>query len=296
MLHKVTQLIAALPRRDVPAAELAAGKHGGGTPARGGDPSAVRPAGQRGQPGTAPETAPAPAPAPLRTAPRSSAGLPWPLPASLLPTLPFLLKKPTNSQPCPVPSCSRWRDEVRGYSRPDSARVPCLGRTWHRPPSTAASLPHLNHVVVEVLGVSVDQVDLFGVHVAHRLFAQLICHHLVVGLVDIALLPDGRRVQKALRGAEGARREGRAQQRRGGQGRAGPGRSAQGGRAGEAAPCPAGSGMQAAGGPTRLFNRGLSPHPRRARRRLQLPPPGGPGPAALPQGGASGPSAGRALA
>lgn len=99
MLHKVTQLIAPLPRRDVPAAELAAGKHRGGTPAapaRCGEPSAVRPAGQRGQPGTEPE------PAPLRTAPGSSAGLPWPLPASLLPTLPFLSEK-TNKQSAPVP-------------------------------------------------------------------------------------------------------------------------------------------------------------------------------------------------
>lgn len=87
--------------------------------------------------------------------------------------------------------------------------------------------------------------------------------------------------------------------RQGGEGRAGPVRAAQEGGLREAAPGPAGSGIQAAERPSPGYltaAAGRTPHPRRARRRLPLPPPGGPGPAALPQGGASGPSAGWALA
>lgn len=163
-----------------------------------------------------------------------------------------------------------------------------------------ASAPHLNHVVVEVLGVSVDQVDLFGVHVVHRLFAELICHHLVVGLVDVALLPDGRRVQKALRGAEGARAGGESpvEAGRAGQGRAGPVRVAQEGGLGEAAPVPAGSGIQAAGRPSS----GYLTAARGAHHTPAVPGAGPapaarrPGPAALPPGGASGPWAERAMA
>lgn len=87
--------------------------------------------------------------------------------------------------------------------------------------------------------------------------------------------------------------------RQGGQGRTGPVPAAQEGGLLEGAPGPAGSGIQAAERPSPGYltaAAGRTPHPRRARRRLPLQPPGGPGPAALPQGGASGPSAGWALA
>lgn len=131
-----------------------------------------------------------------------------------------------------------------GGERPGLARSP-------RPPLPPA---HLDHVVVEVLGVPVDQVDLLGVHVVHRLLAQLVCHHLVVGLVDVALLPDGRRVQKALRrergesGREGeeGREEGRTQPGSGeGGGRERPGRAERGGQRG-GGPAPGGAGLRAA--------------------------------------------------
>lgn len=51
-----------------------------------------------------------------------------------------------------------------------------------------------------MLGVSVDQVNLFGVNVMELLLVHFICHDLVVGLVDVALLPDGdgRCVKKVL--------------------------------------------------------------------------------------------------
>lgn len=61
-----------------------------------------------------------------------------------------------------------------------------------------------------MLGVSVDQVDFLRVHVVDLFLAHVICHGLVVGLVDVALLSDGRRVQKALE------REGGVISRRGG--------------------------------------------------------------------------------
>lgn len=172
----------------------------------------------------------------------------------------FSLKKiPNRSAPGPFPPVAGGRMRFAGFSRLDSARVSC--RTWYRPPRCPASAPHLNHVVVQVLRVSVDQVDLFGVHVVHRLFAQLICHHLVVGLVDVALLPDGRRVQKSLREAEGAREGGESPDEagRGGQGRAGPRRA--GGRAAGGGPGSRGQRDPGCGASlARLFNRGRGAH------------------------------------
>lgn len=57
---------------------------------------------------------------------------------------------------------------------------------------------NLDHVVVEMLGVAVDQVDFLGVRVVHLLLAHLLRHGLVVGLVDVALLPDGNGVEVPL--------------------------------------------------------------------------------------------------
>lgn len=59
-------------------------------------------------------------------------------------------------------------------------------------------LPYLDHIVVEMLRVSIDQVDFLRVHVVDLLLVHVICHILVVGLVNVALLSDGRGVQKAL--------------------------------------------------------------------------------------------------
>lgn len=56
----------------------------------------------------------------------------------------------------------------------------------------------LDHVVVEMLGVPVDQVNLLGVRVVHLLLIYLVCHGLVVGLVDVALFPDGNRIEMSL--------------------------------------------------------------------------------------------------
>lgn len=58
---------------------------------------------------------------------------------------------------------------------------------------------HLDHVVVDVLGVAVDQIDLLRVHILHRLLVQaLVVHVLVVWFVDVSLFADERRVQKLL--------------------------------------------------------------------------------------------------
>lgn len=57
---------------------------------------------------------------------------------------------------------------------------------------------NLDHVVVEMLGVAVDQVNLLGVRVVHLLLIHLVCHGLVVGLVDVALFPDGNSVEMSL--------------------------------------------------------------------------------------------------
>lgn len=56
----------------------------------------------------------------------------------------------------------------------------------------------LDHVIVEMLGVPVDQVNLLGVRVVHLLLIHLVCHGLVVGLVDVALFPDGNGVEMSL--------------------------------------------------------------------------------------------------
>lgn len=56
----------------------------------------------------------------------------------------------------------------------------------------------LDHVIVEMLGVPVDQVDLLGVRVVHLFLIHLVCHGLVVGLVDVALFPDGNSVEMSL--------------------------------------------------------------------------------------------------
>lgn len=57
---------------------------------------------------------------------------------------------------------------------------------------------NLDHVVVEMLGVAVDQVNLLGVRIVHLLLIHLVCHGLVVGLVDVALFPDGNSVEMSL--------------------------------------------------------------------------------------------------
>lgn len=74
-------------------------------------------------------------------------------------------------------------------------------------PSLAAS-PYLDHIVVEMFGVAVDQVNLFGVRVVHLLLVHLFCHGLVVGLVDVALFPSGNSVEMSLwrAGQPGGRR------------------------------------------------------------------------------------------
>ena len=59
-----------------------------------------------------------------------------------------------------------------------------------------------------MLGVAVDQVDLLGVRVVHLLLVHLFCHGLVVGLVDVALFPDGNSVEMSLRRADGQEGEG----------------------------------------------------------------------------------------
>lgn len=73
---------------------------------------------------------------------------------------------------------------------------------------TLAASPYLDHIVVEMPGVAVDQVDFFGVRVVHLLLVHLFCHGLVVGLVDVALFPNGNSVEMSLRRADGQEGEG----------------------------------------------------------------------------------------
>lgn len=63
---------------------------------------------------------------------------------------------------------------------------------------TLAASPYLDHIVVEMLGVAVNQVDFLGVRVVHLLLVYLFCHGLVVGFVDVALFPDGNSVEMSL--------------------------------------------------------------------------------------------------
>lgn len=79
---------------------------------------------------------------------------------------------------------------------PDS--IPGAGGTEGRRLLHAGRLPYLDHIVVEMLGVAVDQVDFLGVRVVHLLLIHLFCHGLVVGLVDVALFPDGNSVEMSL--------------------------------------------------------------------------------------------------
>ena len=75
-------------------------------------------------------------------------------------------------------------------------------------PSLLATSPYLDHVVVEMRGVAVDQIYLLGVRVVHLLLVHFLCHSLVVGLVDVALFPDGNSVEMSLQRADGPEGEG----------------------------------------------------------------------------------------
>lgn len=72
---------------------------------------------------------------------------------------------------------------------------------------------YLDDVVIEMLRVAVDQIDLLGVRVIHLLLIHLVGHGLIVGLVDVALFPDGNRVEMSLRRGQAFRR-GRWQQKK----------------------------------------------------------------------------------
>lgn len=73
----------------------------------------------------------------------------------------------------------------------------------------SAGAAHLDHIVIEVLGVPVDQVDLLGEDIPGCLFiGAVVCHGFVVGLVDVALIAnDGCRVEDALGWRGGTQRE-----------------------------------------------------------------------------------------
>lgn len=58
---------------------------------------------------------------------------------------------------------------------------------------------NLDYVVIEMLGVAVDQINLLGVRIVHLLLVHFLCHYLVVGLVNIALFPDRNGVEMPLR-------------------------------------------------------------------------------------------------
>lgn len=81
-------------------------------------------------------------------------------------------------------------------SSKNSERLSKLGRVYCG--TQTATSAYLDHVVVEMLGVAVDQVNLLGVRVVHLLFSHLVCHGLVVGLVDVTLVPDGNSVEMSL--------------------------------------------------------------------------------------------------
>lgn len=57
---------------------------------------------------------------------------------------------------------------------------------------------NLDHIIIEVFGVPVDQVDLLGEDIMRYLLA-VVCHDFVVGFVDVALMSDdGGRVEHTL--------------------------------------------------------------------------------------------------
>ena len=61
-------------------------------------------------------------------------------------------------------------------------------------------MTHLNYVIIQVFGVPVDQVYLLGVDVLHGLLVDtVVVHAFVVRFVNVALLPDERRVNVFLR-------------------------------------------------------------------------------------------------
>lgn len=64
---------------------------------------------------------------------------------------------------------------------------------------SSPALTHLDNVVVYVLGIPVDQVDLFSVDILHRLLVQtVVVHVFVVGFVYVPLFSDERRMHKLL--------------------------------------------------------------------------------------------------
>lgn len=103
--------------------------------------------------------------------------------------------------------CGKDRERYTGCWPEESCPGPLSVFSGHIPYLLAAS-PYLDHVVVEMLGVAVDQVDLLGVRVVHLLLVRLFCHGLVVGLVDVALFPDGNSVEMSLRRVDGQEGEG----------------------------------------------------------------------------------------
>ena len=67
-------------------------------------------------------------------------------------------------------------------------------------------MTHLDNVVVYALRVPVDQVDLLGVDILHRLLVQtFVVHVFVVRFVYVPLFSDERRMQKLLSGPGGGR-------------------------------------------------------------------------------------------
>lgn len=79
----------------------------------------------------------------------------------------------------------------------------------HQKAPHATAWTHLDDVVVDVLGVAVDQVDLLGVDVLQRLLVQaVVVHVLVVGFVYVPLFSDERRLRELLSGSGGGRERG----------------------------------------------------------------------------------------
>lgn len=110
---------------------------------------------------------------------------------------------PTTTGSIPAELASRRRQTDATFLTPDPQRLthsqaqktaPVCQSLGPREQTSA----YLDHVVVEMLGVAVDQVNLLGVRVVHLLLSHLLCHGLVVGLVDVTLVPDGNSVEMSL--------------------------------------------------------------------------------------------------
>lgn len=103
--------------------------------------------------------------------------------------------------------CNRYSGEVEGFIvHIKLTTAASFTSNIKLKSSSAPGLTHLDNVVVNALWVPVDQIDLLGVEILHRLLVQtVVVHVFVVRFVYVPLFSDERRMQKLLSGSGGGR-------------------------------------------------------------------------------------------